>query len=91
MFTLKIRPHEIIQCIWIVKREFTILEILTIVPREEYWSVFKDLVRLALEIIPMTNQWLFKGFKWPVKKRDFQVFNTSKPKPEEEWLENEYC
>jgi flavin-dependent dehydrogenase len=91
MFTLKIRPHEIIRCIWVVKKRFTISEILTIVPREEYWSVFKDLVRLALEITPMAIQWLFNGFKWPVKKRDFQVFNKAKPKPREEWLENEYC
>ncbi len=91
MFTLKIRPHEIIQVIWVAKKRFTMSEMLTIVPREEYWSVFKDLVRLALEITPLAIQWLFNGFKWPVKKRDFQVFNTAKPKPREEWLENEYC
>lgn len=91
MFTLKIRPYEIIQFIWVAKKRFTISEILKIVPREEYWSVFKDLVRLALEITPLAIQWLFNGFKWPVRKRDFQVFNTAKPKPREEWLENEYC
>jgi flavin-dependent dehydrogenase len=91
MFTLRIRPQEIINCIWEVKKVFTWYEIYKIVPRGGHWSVFKDLVRLALEIIPLAIQWLFNGFKWPVKKRDFEVFNTAKPKPREEWLENEYC
>jgi hypothetical protein len=91
MFTLRIRPHEIIKCIWEVKKVFTWYEIYKIVPRGGHWSVFKDLVRLALEMIPMAIQAVFKGFKWPVKKRDFQVYNTAKLKPTKEQLENECC
>lgn len=77
MFTLRIEPHEIVQTLRAGAQLFTLKEVLTIVPRREYWSITKDLLRLVAELIPHTLHYLiFRD--WPVKKRDFCVFGDSK-------------
>ncbi len=73
MFTLRIAPNEIIRFLRAAKKEFTWKEILDILPRHEYWSGTKDLIRLFIEIIPNLIYRLIFG-KWPRKIRGFRVF-----------------
>ncbi|MGR3179761.1 MAG: NAD(P)-binding protein [Candidatus Anammoxibacter sp.] len=73
MFTLKIAPHEIVTTLWAAKKKFTLKEIIDIIPREEYWSLIKDLFRLAVEIVPHLLYRLIFG-EWPTKTRNFKVY-----------------
>lgn len=73
MFTLKIEPHEIVATLHAAKKAFTLKEIMDIIPKQEYWSIIKGLLRLAVEMIPhLLYRVIFK--KWPVKTRDFKVY-----------------
>ena len=73
MFTLRIEPHEIWQVLRAGAKSFTLKEVSQIVPRSEWWSIIKDIMRLSYESIPHFIHWLVHR-EWPVKKRDFQVF-----------------
>ncbi len=73
MFTLRIEPQEIMSLINQVRKDFSIKDLLQIIPRKEWFTVIKDMIRLGWELVPMVIYYMFKG-KWPVKDRNFCVY-----------------
>ncbi len=72
MFTLKITPFEVVRTLAAILRKFSLSDIAQIIPREEYFSIFKDILRLAMELVPETFKWLLRINR--ERKRDFSVF-----------------